>query len=58
MTAEGRGNGHGVGMCQMGAIGRARAGQDFRKILSSYYPGAKIRPIRTGDLPPGRSAAS
>ena len=26
---DGRGNGHGVGMCQWGAIGRARAGQDL-----------------------------
>lgn len=39
---EGRGYGHGVGMCQMGAIGRARAGQDFEKILKSYYSGVSI----------------
>jgi stage II sporulation protein D len=38
----GRGHGHGVGMCQWGAIGRARAGHDFRVILRAYYPGAEL----------------
>jgi stage II sporulation protein D len=40
---EGRGNGHGVGMCQWGAIGRARAGQDYQTILTSYFPGTEIQ---------------
>jgi stage II sporulation protein D len=39
---RGAGNGHGVGMCQWGAIGRARAGQDFRTILRAYYPGTTV----------------
>jgi len=39
---NGFGNGHGVGMCQIGAIGRARAGQSFRQILAHYYPGARL----------------
>jgi stage II sporulation protein D len=38
LTVRGTGYGHGVGMCQWGAIGRARAGQDFRTILRSDYP--------------------
>lgn len=42
LTLEGRGNGHGVGMCQWGAIGRARAGQDYRTILQTYYPGTTL----------------
>lgn len=42
LEANGGGWGHGVGMCQMGAIGRARAGQSYRKILTTYYPGAEI----------------
>lgn len=42
LTLEGRGNGHGVGMCQWGAIGRARAGQDYRTILQTYYPGTVL----------------
>jgi stage II sporulation protein D (peptidoglycan lytic transglycosylase) len=44
LTIRGRGYGHGVGMCQWGAIGRARAGQDFRRILRTYYPGTTIGP--------------
>jgi len=42
LTVDGRGYGHGIGMCQWGAIGRARAGQDFRTILETYYPGTTI----------------
>jgi stage II sporulation protein D len=45
LTLHGGGNGHGVGMCQAGAIGRARAGQDFRTILGTYYPGTTVGPI-------------
>lgn len=39
---SGAGWGHGVGMCQWGAIGRARAGQSAREILTTYYPGTRI----------------
>jgi stage II sporulation protein D len=42
LVLKGTGYGHGVGMCQWGAIGRARAGQDFRTILSTYYPGTTV----------------
>ncbi|MGH7618290.1 MAG: SpoIID/LytB domain-containing protein [Gemmatimonadaceae bacterium] len=42
LIVRGSGNGHGVGMCQWGAIGRARAGQDFRTILRTYFPGASV----------------
>jgi len=38
----GRGFGHGVGMCQYGARGRALAGQSYRQIIEAYYPGAKV----------------
>jgi stage II sporulation protein D len=58
VVVRGSGNGHGIGMCQTGALARSRAGQGFREILSSYYPGAAIRPIEGADLPPGRSGAS
>ena len=46
LTLRGGGYGHGVGMCQWGAIGRARAGQTFREILATYYPGTSVGPIR------------
>lgn len=38
----GRGSGHGVGMCQWGAQGRALAGQTYRQILEAYYPDATL----------------
>jgi SpoIID/LytB domain protein len=41
----GGGWGHGVGMCQTGAIGRAEAGQSYREILAHYYNGATVAPI-------------
>ena len=42
LVVRGSGYGHGIGMCQWGAIGRARAGQDFREILRTYYPGTVV----------------
>lgn len=46
LILRGGGYGHGVGMCQWGAIGRARAGQNFRSILATYYPGTTVGPLR------------
>ena len=42
---RGGGWGHGVGMCQIGAIGRAEAGQDYRAILRHYFGGASPRQL-------------
>lgn len=39
---EGRGYGHGVGMCQFGAMGMAKKGKNYKAILKHYYPGTKI----------------
>ena len=39
---SGRGFGHGVGMCQCGAQGMARAGKKAEEILGFYYRGSKI----------------
>jgi stage II sporulation protein D len=38
----GRGWGHGVGMCQVGAYGLARAGLSYDKILKAYYSGIEL----------------
>jgi stage II sporulation protein D len=38
----GMGWGHGVGFCQWGAVGRARAGQDYRTIATTYFPGTSV----------------
>ena len=43
--ANGKGYGHGVGMCQCGAEGLARKGRTTEQILSFYYPGAKIKKL-------------
>lgn len=45
LTIHGGGSGHGIGMCQWGAIGRARAGQDYKTILTTYFPGTTVGPI-------------
>lgn len=42
ITLYGRGFGHGVGMSQYGARGRALAGQAAGEILAHYYQGATI----------------
>ncbi|WP_211484005.1 MULTISPECIES: SpoIID/LytB domain-containing protein [Corallococcus] len=42
---RGGGWGHGVGMCQTGAIGRAEAGQSYPEILRFYFNGAEVAPI-------------
>ena len=42
VVISGKGNGHGVGLCQWGAINLSRMGKDFVYILSHYYPGTKI----------------
>ena len=38
----GKGVGHGVGLCQTGAMEMAREGKSYRDILAFYYPGAEI----------------
>ncbi len=38
----GTGNGHGVGMCQCGAIGQSRLGNKYQDILKYYYKHIKI----------------
>jgi stage II sporulation protein D len=41
-TFTGRGWGHGVGMCQVGAFGLARQGLTYDKILKAYYTGIDL----------------
>ena len=44
---EGRGFGHGVGLCQAGALARLGAGQKLPAILQTYFPGTKIVTLRS-----------
>jgi len=38
----GRGTGHGLGLCQLGAADMGRRGATFTEILSHYYPNTRI----------------
>ncbi|WP_146662221.1 SpoIID/LytB domain-containing protein [Anaerohalosphaera lusitana] len=40
--SNGRGFGHGVGMCQYGALGMAREGFGYKEVLSYYYPNSDL----------------
>ena len=42
---RGAGFGHGVGMCQTGAVGMAEAGASYQQILRFYYPGTVLRKL-------------
>ena len=42
VVLHGRGWGHGVGLCQIGAAVMASHGYTYRQILEHYYPGADI----------------
>jgi stage II sporulation protein D len=44
---RGSGEGHGVGLCQMGADQMGVSGKSYREILAFYYPGTSLR---AGDL--------
>ncbi len=39
---SGRGWGHGVGMCQVGAYGLAKQGLHYEQILAAYYTGIEV----------------
>ena len=43
LALKGAGWGHGVGMCQMGAIGRAQQGHKGDEIVLAYYVGATLK---------------
>jgi stage II sporulation protein D len=40
---EGRGYGHGVGLCQAGSFEMARESRNYRDILNFYFPGTQVR---------------
>jgi len=42
LSVDGMGSGHGVGLCQWGAVGRARSGQGYAQILAAYFPGTRV----------------
>lgn len=40
---DGKGYGHGVGLCQWSALQMAKEGRNYREILSFFYPGTEIK---------------
>lgn len=42
---RGHGFGHGIGMCQTGAMRMSKGGSPFQDILQHYYPGAELVPL-------------
>ena len=42
LRLDGRGWGHGVGLCQIGAAVMASEGYTYKEILSHYYPGTEL----------------
>jgi stage II sporulation protein D len=48
----GKGWGHGVGLCQVGASGMAQAGATYDQILRHYYTGVAVGPATTAALNP------
>lgn len=42
---DGAGWGHGVGMCQSGAVARAFSGQTYQQILNHYFPKTEIKSV-------------
>lgn len=64
LRITGRGYGHGVGMCVIGAGRRAARGETVREILAQYYPGLEMtsltgtmtRPVAPAPMPRAVSA--
>jgi stage II sporulation protein D len=52
LLLRGRGYGHGVGLCQEGAMEMARKGFDFKRIINFYYTGVIITDIKNAVILP------
>jgi len=58
LTFTGRGYGHGVGMCAIGAARRALRGETARAILAQYYPGLELTPVSSSSVSAGTLTAA
>jgi stage II sporulation protein D len=54
LVLHGRGAGHGIGLCQLGAAQRAAAGATFVEILAAYYPNTTLSSLRPDPVRLGR----
>ncbi len=50
IAIHGQGNGHGVGLCQLGALDLAKRGLNYKQILEYYYPGFKLTKVYGKDF--------
>jgi stage II sporulation protein D len=55
---DGRGFGHGIGLCVLGSVSRAARGDDARTILDQYFPGLTISPREATSEPAVPTAPS
>lgn len=46
IVIKGRGFGHGVGLCQEGAMKMAKSGYDYEQILKFYFPGSVVNNVQ------------
>jgi SpoIID/LytB domain protein len=46
MIFHGGGWGHGVGLCQSGAMGRAEAGESYEEIIKAYFRGVELSSLK------------
>ncbi len=51
VTLSGKGYGHGVGLCQEGALEMAKKGYQYDQILSFYYANVLLSPVENTNLP-------
>ena len=52
VTLKGRGYGHGVGLCQEGAMAMASKGNTYKEIISFYYSGVVITELKNTKFAP------
>jgi stage II sporulation protein D len=45
VSVQGEGLGHGVGMCQIGALYMAKKGKNYREILAHYFPKFRLEKV-------------
>jgi stage II sporulation protein D len=45
VEVSGQGYGHGVGLCQLGALELAKRGYDYKQILSFYFPRHRMKKV-------------
>lgn len=48
LAIEGRGYGHGVGLCQYGTVKMAQRGSLCQQILAHYFPQSVLQPVYGG----------